>query len=151
MHNSSRSDEPEQTSPRGGVGAGTEAVAKARKRPRSTGKPASYRARVTNGTALLPTVKGTSVWSRILRDTLDAMIVHLGGEDMVSEPQRLACRRIAVLEVEMVYQEDKIGQIRAAGGEPEPALLDLYSRISNTQRRHLEVLGWTRIPAARRA
>jgi hypothetical protein len=44
------------------------------------------------------------------------------------------------------YQETKIAIVRAAGGEPDDALLDLYSRVSNTQRRHLEALGWRRVP-----
>ena len=28
-------------------------------------------------------ISGTSVWARIVRDTMDAMIIHLGGEDQV--------------------------------------------------------------------
>jgi len=74
------------------------------------------------------------------------MIVHLGGEDHVTEPQRMACRRIAVLETEMIHLEDKIGTLRAKGREPDAALLDLYARLGNAQRRHLEVLGWQRVP-----
>jgi hypothetical protein len=135
-------DEPESTAPADPdidqCNVGRRRVTAARAR--------NQRARVTNGTRLLPTVPGTSIWARILRDNLDAMITHLGGDDVVSEPQRLACRRIAVLETEMIHLEDKIGSLRSQGSEPDAALLDLYSRLGNAQRRFCEALGWQRVP-----
>jgi hypothetical protein len=103
-----------------------------------------HRSRITNRSALLPSVHPQSVWGRLMRDTLDGMVEHLGGD--VTEPQRMTCRRIAVLETEMIYQEDRMGTLRAEGSEPPPELLDLYSRLSNTQRRHIEALGWSRMP-----
>ena len=109
-------------------------------------RPRTARSRVTNGSKLLPTVPGSSVWARILRDNLDAMIVHLGGEDVVSEPQRMACRRIAVFETELLHLEDKIGQERLAGREPDDRVLELYTRLANSQRRFAEALGWQRMP-----
>jgi hypothetical protein len=75
-----------------------------------------------------------------------AMLEHVAGADYASEPQKLTARRIAVLETELRFQEVKLASIRVAGGEPDDALLDLYSRISNAQRRHIEALGWSRVP-----
>ena len=106
----------------------------------------SSRSRVTNGSKLLPTVPGSSVWARLLRDNLDAVIVHLGGWDVVSEPQRMAARRVAVFETELVHLEDKIGQERLAGREPDERVLELYTRLANSQRRFCEALGWQRMP-----
>jgi hypothetical protein len=79
-----------------------------------------------------------------MRDTIDGLVVHLGGN--VSETQRMACRRIAVLETEMVFMEDQIGLMRQNGKEPDPALLDLYCRLGNAQRRFCEHLGWHSVP-----
>jgi hypothetical protein len=75
----------------------------------------------------------------------EVMLDHVGGADFASEPQKLSARRVSVLETELRFQEMKIAQIRAAGGEPDAELLDLYSRVSNTQRRHLEALGYQRV------
>jgi hypothetical protein len=118
--------------------AGNRPKAKAWKRP--------ARSRLTDGRTLLPGVPSQSTWARLFRDMNEIMLEHVGGADQASEPQQLAVRRVALLETELRFQERKIAQIRAAGGEPDDALLDLYSRISNTQRRHLDALGWTRVP-----
>ena len=107
-------------------------------------KPPSHRARVTNGRRLLPTVDGRSIWARILSDTLEAMVTHCGGPDLISEPKRMASRRASVLEVELVHLEDRMARIRAEGGEPDPTILDLYSRMAGTQKRMCEVVGFER-------
>ena len=60
-----------------------------------------------------------------MRDTMMALHAHLGGEDRVTEPQRLQCRRVAALEAELVYIEDKIAKVRAEGGTPDMRDLDL--------------------------
>ncbi len=104
------------------------------------------RSRIGNGSALLPSVDGRSVWARLMRDTHAALLTHLGGADMVSETQRMTVRRIAALEAELVYLEDKIARCCADGGEPESSDLELYGRLANGQRRHLEVIGWKRVP-----
>jgi hypothetical protein len=52
-------------------------------------RKACGRRRLTNGTSFLPTADGRSVWARIARDTYAALIVHCGGNDLISEPQRL--------------------------------------------------------------
>jgi hypothetical protein len=103
-------------------------------------------ARITNGTTLLPTVNGRTVWARLMRDAYQAVIQHCGGEDAISELERMTARRIGALEAELIYFEDKIATIRAAGGEPGAKLLDLYSRVSNTHRRHCGSIGWQRRP-----
>jgi hypothetical protein len=107
---------------------------------------AQHRSRITNGSALLPSVHGQSVWARIMRDVLDAVTEHCGGEQAISELERLQARRIAALEAEAVYLEDRIAQARAAGEEPPSSVVDLYTRVANGQRRRCEALGWKRTP-----
>ena len=103
------------------------------------------RSRVGNGSALLPNVDGRSVWARLMRDTLQSLQVHCGGE--LSETQRLAARRVSTLEAELVFLEDKFAQARADGCEPDIVELDLYGRLADRQRRLAEsALGWQRTP-----
>jgi hypothetical protein len=102
--------------------------------------PTKRRSRITRGTRLLPGVREQS----IMKDTLDAALEHVGGVDYASEMQRLQARRIGCLEAELVFLESKIGEARQAGGEPSQATVDLYLRAAAAQRRHCEVLGWTR-------
>lgn len=104
-------------------------------------KPAVARARFTNGNDLLPGVDGRSVWARLFRDINDKLSVHCGGADRMSEPERMTARRAAALEAELMHLEARFAQIRAENGSPSADDLDLYSRISNTQRRHFEALG----------
>jgi hypothetical protein len=81
-----------------------------------------------------------------MRDTYRAVIQHCGGDDAISELERMVARRIGALEAELVHMEDGFATLRAAGGEPDAGSLDLYSRLSNTQRRHSEAIGWQRRP-----
>jgi hypothetical protein len=111
-----------------------------RRKPTGAGELAN-RSRITNGTKLLPGVHSQSVWARYMRDVHHAMVNHLGGDDRVSQPQRLACRHIAVLAAEMAHVEDKIGRMRMAGEEPDDKLLDLYCRLGNAKRRFIEMVG----------
>ena len=104
------------------------------------------RARITNGSDLLPTVDGRSIWARLMRDTLNAMLNHMGGEDNASEPQRMLARRVAAFEAELIHLEDSFARTRTEGGTPDVADLDLYSRMSSAQRRHLEAIGLDRVP-----
>jgi hypothetical protein len=103
------------------------------------------RSRIGNGSALLPSVDGRSIWARLFRDTYSALAVHCGGLDRLSETKRLATRRVSTLEAELVHLEDKFATVRAAGGEPDPAMLDLYGRLADRQRRLAEPLGWERV------
>ena len=102
------------------------------------------RSRIGNGSALLPNVDGRSLWARLMRDTLQSLEVHCGGE--FSETQRLAARRVSTLEAELIFLEDKFAEARAAGGEPDAAQLDLYGRLADRQRRLADPLGWQRTP-----
>jgi len=113
---------------------------------RSRGRSHSFRSRITNGSALLPTVDGRSPWARLMRDTYRAVIQHCGGDGAISELERMAARRIGALEAELIHMEDKFATIRAAGGEPDAGSLDLYQRLANSQRRCCESIGWQRRP-----
>src|SRR5262249_59654008 len=93
------------------------------------------RNRVTNGTTLLPSVDGRSPWARLMRDNYHAVILHCGGEDAISDLERMTARRIGALEAELIYFEDKMAAIPAEGGEPSADMLDLYARVSNCNRR----------------
>lgn len=104
-------------------------------------RPTSTRSRITNGSQLLPDVDGRSVWARILRDTLADLVAHCGGADRVSDPERMTARRSAALEAELIHMEAKFANLRSEGKDPATSDLDLYSRMSNTQRRLLEGLG----------
>ena len=106
--------------------------------------PQRYRSRITSGSKLLPNVHEQSVWARIMRDTLDAVLTHCGGPDEISELKRLQARRIAALEAELIHIEDRIASAHAAGEAPAASDLDLYGRLANGQRRHCEALGWER-------
>ena len=109
-------------------------------------RPATTRSRLTNGADLLPTVDQRSTWARLFRDLTESLADHVGGADRMSEPQRMICRRIAALEVELIHYEAKFAGIRAADREPTASDLDAYSRFANTQRRLLESLGMDRRP-----
>ena len=102
------------------------------------------RSRIGNGSALLPSCDGRSVWARVMKDTLAALALHCAGADMMSETMRLLARRVAVLEAELIYMEDGFATVRSAGGEPDPSTLDLYGRLADRQRRLAEPLGWER-------
>ena len=107
---------------------------------------AKGRSRLTNGRDLLPTVDGRSIWARVMRDTLAAMLTHVGGADYATEPQRMLSRRVAALEAELIHLEDGFARARSEGRAPDTEALDLYSRMSSAQRRMLEAIGLVRVP-----
>jgi hypothetical protein len=111
---------------------------------------APYKAEATSkvgtGKKLLPSVSGTTTWARLMRDTMRRIFAHLGGEEYITEPQRLLARRVATFEAELIFLEDLFGNLRSTGGEPTVSQLDLYSRIASAQRRHLEAIGLQRVP-----
>jgi hypothetical protein len=100
---------------------------------------------VTNG-CMVPGMDGRSAYARIMRDTYAALIVHCGGPDMVSEPQKLMARRIAALEAELIEREIEFVQMRTKGREPEIWMVDVYGRLADRQRRLADPLGWRRTP-----
>lgn len=107
-------------------------------------RDATTRSRITNGTDLLPGADMRSPWARYFRDVTEAMVVHLGGADRMSEPERMTCRRIAALETELAAMEARFAQARESGKQPTTADLDLYSRLAGAQRRHMESIGMQR-------
>jgi hypothetical protein len=107
-------------------------------------KKPQARARISNGHELLPGTDLRGSYPRFMRDTLESLINHCGGEAYITEPLRAVARRSAVLEAELVYLEAGFAALRAADKAPSTDDLDLYSRLANTQRRLLETLGWTR-------
>ena len=85
-------------------------------------------------------------WNRMVREVHGAMAQHLGGEDMITTPETLLIRRIAVFEAEMRLMEAKIASDRQAKHDPDEKYVDLYSRLVNAQRRLLESVGMKRVP-----
>jgi hypothetical protein len=65
----------------------------------------------------------------------------MGGPQEVSEAERSIVRRAATLTVELERLE-----LLFATSEATPEQIDLYSRASNTLRRHLESVGLKRVP-----
>ena len=118
----------------------------ARKRLPQPGDKQFGRARLTNGVGLLPSVDGRSVWAALMRDTLNAMLNHLGGEDNVTEPQRMLSAASPRFEAELIHLEDRFACASIEGRAPDVASLDLYSRMSSAQRRTLEAIGLQRVP-----
>jgi hypothetical protein len=80
-----------------------------------------------------------------MRDTMQAMISHVGGEEIVTEPQRMISRHVAVLDTEALFLADKIGAARNAGEEPAEKTIDLFNRVVANQRRLLEAAIGTRV------
>ena len=113
-------------------------------RSRSARGKSTQKSKVGNNTTLLPTTDGRSIWARLMRETFKGLLIHCGGDDVVCETQRLIARRISTLEAELVFMEDQFAAIRAAGGEPDPATIDLYGRLADRQRRLADPLGWSR-------
>jgi hypothetical protein len=115
-------------------------------RSRSARGKSTQKSKVGNATTLLPMTDGRSIWARLMRETFKGLLVHCGGADVVSETQRIIARRVSTLEAELVFMEDGFAATRAAGGEPDPFMLDLYGRLADRQRRLADPLGWQRTP-----
>ena len=103
-----------------------------------------HTSRVATGRDLLPNDDGRSRWARLLKSTYRALVVHCGGDDAISDTRRMACRRVAALEAELVFHEDRIASIRRRGKEPPASLLQMYGALADRQRRLSEALGWDR-------
>jgi acetylglutamate kinase len=69
------------------------------------------------------------------KSTLRSLVTHCGGPDLISETQKLAARRVATLEAELIFLEDKFGLIRQNGDEPSPMDVQLYGQLADRQRR----------------
>src|ERR1700682_1019105 len=100
------------------------------------------RSKVTNGKGLFAvTIDGRSAWMRRFRDLIQINIAELGGEDVVSARERSIIRRGSAQEVELELLERKFA-LKGDGASADD--LDLYSRVSNTMRRHYEAVGLRR-------
>lgn len=97
----------------------------------------AQRAKVSNGTTLLPIGDNRSVWCRRVKDLIQAHLNDLGGPEQCSEAERSIVRRISTLTCELETLE---ASFSANGGASERQL-DLYSRVSSTVRRLLEAIG----------
>jgi hypothetical protein len=95
------------------------------------------RTRVTNGRDMLPGVDGRTMWARRLRDLVSIHIADLGGPGACSEAEKSIIRRAATITIELERLERRF----ALAGEASEGDLDLYSRLSNTLRRLLDVTG----------
>jgi hypothetical protein len=101
----------------------------------------SGKSRITNHSHILPGTDGRSAWARRLRDLISLHTADLGGQDAVSAAEASIIRRAATLTVELERLE-----LLFATSEARPEDLDLYQRMSNTLRRHLETTGLKRVP-----
>lgn len=113
--------------------------------PSSGVKPvyvAVARTRVTNGREVLPGIDGRTFWARRMRDLVALHVSDLGGADACSEAEKSLVRRAAALTIELERLEQ-----RFARAEPDNIShpdLDMYSRLSNTLRRLLDMNGLQR-------
>jgi hypothetical protein len=105
------------------------------------GQPAKTRSRISNGSHLLPGVDARSTWARRLKDLITLHTADLGGQEAISAAEASIIRRAACLTVELERLE-----LVFATTDAKPEDLDLYQRMSNTLRRHLETTGLKRVP-----
>jgi hypothetical protein len=109
---------------------------------RRADQPKAYgRSKVSNGNALFP-ADTTLSWGRRLRDIISLHTADLGGPDFISAAEASIIRRVATETVEMELLELKFAK-HGKGAASED--LDLYARISNSLRRHLETIGLKRV------
>jgi hypothetical protein len=113
---------------------------KSRSSAKVFGAKLNGRSRITNGSSLLPSVDGRSIWARRLRDLIVLHENDYGGADAISEAERSLVRRAAALTVELELMEVKF----AANGGAKAWELDSYQRAANSLRRLLESLGLQR-------
>jgi hypothetical protein len=99
---------------------------------------------LTNGRWFLPAVDSRSTWVRRLKDLVRLYQSDKGGEENCSEAEISIIRRAAALTVECERIEHILAQSEFTS--VDPVIIDLYSRASNTLRRHLEATGLRRRP-----
>lgn len=103
-----------------------------------------HSSRIANGKRMLPLEDGRSVWARLQKSTFRALIAHLGGDDATNDMQRIACRRCATLEAELVMIEDRIAKLRRSRKEPPASLQATYASLTAQQHRLTKEIGWDR-------
>lgn len=100
------------------------------------------RSAITNGSALLSDLDHRGAWARRLRDLISLHLADLGGEDAVSESEKVLVRRAAMLTLQLELMEQRFSQNE--GGEARGQEIESYQRATNTLRRLLETLGLER-------
>lgn len=96
---------------------------------------------------MLPTSDGRTQYARLVAQTFEALVAHIGGDSVASVTQRIAARRIASLEASLVQQECKFAEAHAAGDAPSADAFATYGMLADRQRRLCQSLGWR--PTAR--
>jgi hypothetical protein len=137
---------PTPTHPRpstNGKPRGTPANGKPKGGKRVFAPGATTRSRVTNGkqTFVDRTIAVDERWRRRFRDIISLHTVDLGGADIVSAAESSIIRRVATETIELELLEQRFA-ISGKGASSDD--LDLYARISNSLRRHLEAIGLER-------
>ena len=101
------------------------------------------RSRVTNGALFVDrSIHPQRGWARRFADIIMLHTSDLGGADYVSAAEASIIRRVATETVEMELLEQRFAK-KGSGASSED--LDLYARISNSLRRHLETIGLKRV------
>jgi hypothetical protein len=101
------------------------------------------RSRVTNGALFVDrSIHPQRGWARRFADIISMHTSDLGGADYVSAAEASIIRRVATETVEMELLEQRFAK-KGSGASSED--LDLYARISNSLRRHLETIGLKRV------
>lgn len=117
-------------------------VAEAQTRTGKASAKGTHRSAVTNGTRLLATGDGRSLFARRLRDVFDAHVADLGGVEATSEAERSIVRRAALLTVQLEQMEAAFAEAKVV----KAADLDGYQRAANSLRRLLQTVGLKRRP-----
>lgn len=111
-------------------------------RKRSDLSQTRLRSAITNGSTLLSDLDHRGAWARRLRDLIGLHLSDLGGEDAVSESEKVLVRRAAMLTLQLELMEQRFSQNE--GGEARAHEIESYQRATNTLRRLLETLGLER-------
>lgn len=102
------------------------------------------RSAITNGSQLLADLDHRGAWARRLRDLIGLHLSDLGGEDAVSESEKVLVRRSAMLTLQLELMEQRFSENDE--GQAGTKELETYQRATNTLRRTLEALGLQRRP-----
>lgn len=107
-------------------------------------KPPRNRSRITSGRSLLPHgVDMRTEWARRWSDLNRVLVAHLGGDDVVSVPERGLARRAATLMLRLEQMEQSFTESDTGGTDGQH---EVYARLTNTLRRVLVTIGIKRNP-----
>ena len=103
--------------------------------------PSKFQSALTNGSVLIRGVDGRSAWMRRLRDLIANHISDLGGEDCISQSERILINRASMLTLQLEAMEQVFAR---NDGIAKSDQIETYQRCLNTLRRTLETLGLAR-------